>query len=169
MGEAPQANFKDDPTKVLSAPDFTYDKTGLPRYVEANRAVFSALAYDAPGRTDTYGSSSGIVTGSSFDDVGAWYRRNLPAGWSDSAKVDSDQLSAIAQQLSPDKIMGMLAGAGGATPSPPVGAIPATPAADRTRVLLLQPPVGTKGEPDVMIVQRGDRPVTILMKAHISP
>ncbi|HEX3913349.1 MAG TPA: zinc ribbon domain-containing protein [Steroidobacteraceae bacterium] len=155
--------------KVLSAHDFTYDKTGLPRYPDANKAVFSALSYDMPGRTDTYGSGSGIVTGSSFDDVVAWYRKNLPPGWSSSTIGDLNRLGAVAQALSPDKIMQMLSAPSDAAPAKSAGDIPATAAADRTQLSMFSPPAGTKGDLGVMIVQRGDKPVTIMMKSHISP
>jgi hypothetical protein len=153
----------------LSAPDFTYDKTGLPRYLDSNKAVFSAMSYDMPGRTDTYGSSSGIVTGSAFDDVVSWYRKSLPPGWSNSTVSDLNRLGAVAQALSPDKIMQMLAAPNDAAPAKSVGEIPATAAADRMRLSMFSPPPGTKGDLGVMVVQHGDQPVAIMMKAHIAP
>ncbi len=69
----------DTAKKVLSAHDFTYDRTGLPRYPDATQAVSSALSYDVPDKVDAYSSACGIVTGSSFDDVVAWYRNELRA------------------------------------------------------------------------------------------
>ena len=167
--DQPQSNGKDASVKVLSAHDFSYDKTGLPRYLDANQAVFSAMSYDVPGRTDTYGSASGIVSGSAFDDVVGWYRKNLPAGWSNSAVSDLNRLGAVAQQLSPDKIMQMFAAPNGGTPEKSAGDIPATATADRIRLSMFSPPAGTKGDPGVMIVQRDGKPVTILMKTHTSP
>jgi hypothetical protein len=98
-GDTPQSNPKDATVKVLSAHDFTYDRTGLPRYPDANQAIFSALSYDAPGRTDSYGSASGIVTGSAFDEVVAWYHKSLPGGWSNTTLSDLNRLGAVAQQL----------------------------------------------------------------------
>jgi len=165
-GDTAQSNFKDTPTKTLTARDFRYDKTGLPRYPEANTAVSSAMSYDVPGRTDTYGSACGILTTSSFDDVVGWYRKNLPASWSDSTMSDMDQLR---KQLTPDKIMQMIAAPNGGTPEKSAGDVPATAAADRQRLSLFSPPAGTKGDVGIMIVQKGDNPVTVLMKAHISP
>jgi hypothetical protein len=167
--DQPQSNGKDASVKVLSAHDFSYDKTGLPRYLDANQAVFSAMSYDVPGRTDTYGSASGIVSGSAFDDVVGWYRKNLPAGWSNSTVSDLNRLGAVAQQLSPDKIMQMFADPNGGTPEKSAGDIPATATADRIRLSMFSPPAGTKGDPGVMIVQRDGKPVTILMKTHTSP
>lgn len=168
-GDAPSTQGSLAPVKVLSAPDFTYDKTGLPRYLDQNKAVFSALSYDVPGRTDTYGSGSGIVTNSAFDDVVAWYRKSLPAGWSNSSIGDLNRLGAVAQALSPDKIMQMMSASSDAAPAKSVGDIPATATADRTRLAMFSPPAGTKRDLGVMIVQRGDRPVVVMMKSHISP
>jgi hypothetical protein len=164
-----QSPGKDVSIQTLSAPDFTYDKTGLPRYLDSNKAVFSAMSYDMPGRTDTYGSSSGIVTGSAFDDVVSWYRKSLPPGWSNSTVSDLNRLGAVAQALSPDKIMQMLAAPNDAAPAKSVGEIPATAAADRMRLSMFSPPPGTKGDLGVMVVQHGDQPVAIMMKAHIAP
>lgn len=165
----PMAQGKLASVKVLSANDFTYDKTGLPRYLDANRAVFSAMSYDLPDRTDSYGSGSGIVTGSAFEDVVAWYRKSLPPGWSNSTIGDLSRLGAVAQAMSPDKIMQMLSAPRDATPAKSVGDLPATATADRTRLSMFSPPAGTKGDLGVMIVQRGDQPVTIMMKSHTSP
>jgi hypothetical protein len=122
-----------------------------------------------PGRTDTYGSSSGIVTGSGFDDVVDWYRKNLPAGWSNSTLSDLNRLGAVAQALSPDKVMQMLAAQNDAATAKSVGDIPATAADDRMRISMFSPPPGTKGALGVLVVQHGDQPVAIMMKTHISP
>jgi hypothetical protein len=167
--DAPQAEGKDDSIKVLSAADFRYDKTGLPRYPDANKSVSSAMSYDAQGSTDKYRSSSGILTTSSFDDVVSWYRKSLPPGWSSSTIGDLNRLGAVAQALSPDKIMQMIAAPNDAAPAKSVGDIPATAAADRMRLSLFAPPAGTKGDLGVLVAQHGDEPVEILMKAHISP
>ncbi len=161
-----QSDFKDTSTKTLTARDFSYDKTGLPRYPEANTAVSSAVSYEAPGRTDTYGSACGILTTSSFDEVVGWYRKNLPASWSDSTIGDMDQLR---KQLTPDKIMQMIVAPNDAASAKSAGDVPATAAADRQRLSLFSPPAGTKGNVGIMIVQKGGNPVTVLLKAHVSP
>ena len=67
--------------KVLTAADFSYDKTGLPRYAGAVQGVESALVYSDARDTAHYGTSAGIVTGDSFDTVVAWYKAQLPQGW----------------------------------------------------------------------------------------
>jgi hypothetical protein len=155
-GDAPQANSRDATVRVLSARDFSYDRTALPRYADASQAILSALSYDTPGKTDTYGSASGIVTGSSFDDVVTWYRKSLPAGWSNTTLSDLNRLGAVAQQLTPDKILQMLNPQSSSAPGQSVGDTPATAAADRVRL-------------SQMVVQHGDKPVQILMKTHVVP
>jgi hypothetical protein len=164
-----QSQGKDASIKVLSAPDFRYDKTGLPRYPDANKSVSSAISYDVQGSTDKYASSSGILTTSPFDDVVSWYRKSLPPGWSSSTISDLNRLGAVAQALSPDKIMQMVAAPTDAAPAKSVGDIPATGAADRMRLSMFAPPAGTKGDLGVLVVQHGDQPVEVLMKAHLSP
>jgi hypothetical protein len=168
-GDDPQSNGKDSGVKVLSARDFSYDKTGLPRYLDANKAVFSAMSYDVQGRTDAYGSASGIVTGSAFDDVVDWYRKNLPPGWSDTTIADLNRFGAAAQALSPDKIMQMIAGTNNAPPAKSADDIAVTDAAHRQRISMFSPPTGTNRYLGVMIVQNGVEPVTIMMKTHIAP
>ena len=163
------AQGQDVSVKVLTAPDFTYDKTGLPRYPDANQAVYSALSHDVPGRTDAYGSSSGIVTASTFDDVVGWYRKNLPPGWTATSTNDLNRLGAVGQTFSPDKVMQMLAAPSDSAPMKSVADIPATAAADRMRLSLFSPPPGTKGDLGVMVVQHGDKPVIVLMKTHVAP
>ncbi|HEY4213758.1 MAG TPA: zinc ribbon domain-containing protein [Steroidobacteraceae bacterium] len=167
--DAPMDQGKDATIKVLSAPDFSYDKTGLPRYPDSNTAIFSAISYDQPDRIDAYRSSAGIVTGSTFDDVTTWYRKNLPSGWSATTIGDLNRVGAVAQALSPDKLMQMLAASSGTTPAKSVGDLPATATAQRLRLSMFKPPQGSQGDLGVLIVQRGDEPVTVMMKTHISP
>jgi hypothetical protein len=78
-------------------------------------------------------------------------------------------LGAVAQALSPEKIMQMLVAPNGAAPAKSVSDIPATAVAERMRLSLFSPPAGTKGDLGGMIVQHGDGTVTILMKTRVSP
>jgi hypothetical protein len=81
----------DTPTgKVLSAPDFTYDRTALPRYPNTLQ-VQSALTYPQPDNSQLWNNSVGITTADSFDTVVAWYRTQLPAGWQAEVMGDMQQ------------------------------------------------------------------------------
>jgi hypothetical protein len=159
-----------DPTeKSFTSRDFTYDKTGLPRYPDAVQMVVSSITYEVADSTDTYRTGAAIVTGSEFATVVDWYQKNLPGGWQSTTVGDFGQLGAAAQQLSPENILKMLGGAqNGPTPGS-FSAAPATAAADRIRISIFKPPPGTPSARGIMIVQKGDRPVEALLQAHVKP
>jgi hypothetical protein len=165
-----KAGHDTPPAKSFSARDFTYDKTGLPRYPDAVQAVVSSITYDPPDRTDTYRTGAAIVTASSFAAVVDWYQQNLPGGWQSTTAGDFAQLGAAAQQLSPENILKMLgAGVQSGAAANPLTAAPATPAADRIRISIFKPPAGSPSDRGIMIVQKGDHPVEALLQAHLKP
>ena len=120
-----QGGNEPPPVKSFAAHDFTYDKTGLPRYPDAVSAVVSSMTYDTPDQTGPYKTGAGIVTTSSFDTVVAWYQKNLPGGWQSTTVGDFARMGAQAAQLSPQNLMKMLTGAqnGG---NPALTPVPAT-------------------------------------------
>ncbi len=147
---------------TLSAPDFRYDKTGLPRYPDAVSGVASAYTYGPGGKQDVKGSSLAIVTGSSFDTAVQWYVKNLPAGW--HAQTIGD-FGGLAQQLSVKnlaKLLGM-----GASGDDQAASAPAEPAGPHISVSIFTPPKGAANEPGVMIVQKDQESVKILMKVNM--
>jgi len=147
---------------TLTAPDFRYDKTGLPRYPDEVSGVVSAYTYGSGGEQDVKGSSVAIVTGSSFDTAVAWYVKNLPVGW--RAQTVGD-FGALAHQLSPEnlgKMLGMGASSGDQTAVPP-----APPPGPQIRLSIFTPPQGAANNPGVMIVQKDQDPVKILMKVNM--
>lgn len=155
-----------DPQQVdrntLTSPDFRYDKTGLPRYPDAVSGVVSAYTYGPGGQQDVEGSSVAIVTGSSFDTAVGWYVKNLPAGW--HAQTVGD-FSALAQSLSAQNL-GKLLGMGTSGDDQTASAL-APPAGPRVKVSIFTPPKGTANDPGVMIVQKDQEPVKILMKVNM--
>jgi hypothetical protein len=170
LGDSNDAPPTENPlVKSFTSRDFTYDKTGLPRYPDAVKAVASSVTYEPADQTESYSTGAGIVTASPFDTVVGWYQKNLPGGWQSTTVGDFAQLGAQAQQLSPENILKMLGAAqnGGAansfTPSP------ASAAADRIRISIFKPPPGAKNAPGIMIVQKGDSPVEALLQAHVRP
>jgi hypothetical protein len=152
--------------KELVAHDFTYDKTGLPRYPDSVQSVVSSISYPHPDKSDEYRTSSAIATSSSFDTVVAWYQNSLPGGWHGQTVGD---MHALGAQLSPDKIMQSLVA--GVTESNPQSAVAAptaaapTPAAEVLRLSIFTPPTGTSGKAGIMIFQKGDNSVAIMIKA----
>ena len=152
--------------KVLTARDFRYDKTNLPRYPDSVTAVVSAISYPPGGRTDTYGTSSGIVTSSPFDTVVDWYRKNLPPGWQDTTISD---LGSLAKQLSPENIMKMIGSQAGGSAAQPGSAASATAPPEKLKISMFRPPAGSKTDTGVMIIQKGDQPVEAFMQANVKP
>jgi hypothetical protein len=162
----PGADERDPPPAAdgdtLAAPDFSYDKTGLPRYPDAVSGVVSAYTYGPGGQQDVKGSSVAIVTGSTFDTAVDWYLKNLSAGW--HAQTVGD-FNALAQQFSPEnlgKMLGM-----GASADPQTASTPAPPAGPQIKLSIFTPPKGTANNPGVMIVQKDQEPVKILMKVNM--
>jgi hypothetical protein len=164
--DTPQTNAKAASNNVLTAHDFRYDKTNLPRYPESVKDVVSAISYPPGGRTDTYGTSSGIVTSSPFDTVVDWYRKNLPPGWHDTTISD---FGALAKQLSPENIMKMIGSQAGGSAAPPGSAAPATAPPEKLKISMFRPPAGSNTDTGVMIIQKGDQPVEVFMRAHVKP
>jgi hypothetical protein len=160
-GEFDDKDGAPDPTaKTLTARDFTYDRTGLPRYATAVRGVVSVMTVRSDG-PEGYASSVGIVTDSSFTDVVEWYRKHVPAGWHNETIGD---FQALANSLSPQAIANAL-GAGNAAHS----SAPSPAPAPRMQISMIMPPPGTPDQPGVMIVAQDGHAVTVLMKAHRGP
>ena len=144
---------------TLAARDFRYDKTGLPRYPDAVSDVVSAYTFGPGGQQDVKGSSVAIVTGSSFETAVDWYVKNLPTGW--HAQTVGD-FNALAQQLSVEnlgKMLGRGAGVADGTASAPAG--------PQIKVSIFTPPKGTANDPGIMIVQKDQESVKILLKANM--
>ena len=155
--------------KVLSAPDFTYDKTGLPRYAGAVQSVQSALVYAKADDPAHFGTSAGIVTGDSFETVVAWYKAQLPRGWQSDEIADLNQ---VKQQFTAENIGKMLAAAGangGAGTDAPAAAPAASDPSAREAIVLFKAPPGTAGKPGILIEQHGEQPVRVLMSARSTP
>ncbi len=159
--DAPLPSGSSATVHTLTARDFRYDKTNLPRYPDAVQSVASGIAYPPGGRTDSYGTSAGIVTASSFDSVVSWYRGNLPAGWRSTSIGD---LGALASQLSVAniaKMVGVQAGGNAA----PATSVPA----QHIKIAMFRPPDGVTSDTGVMVVQNGDQPVQIFLQAKKKP
>ncbi len=164
--DTPSTSPKSDSDKVLMAHDFRYDKTNLPRYPDSVTSMASAISYPPGDRTDSYGTSSGIVTSSSFDTVVDWYRKNLPPGWHDTTIRD---FGSLAKQLSPENIMKMIGSQAGGSTAQPGSAAPAAPPPEKLKISIFRPPAGSKADTGVMIIQKGDQPVQAFMQANVRP
>jgi hypothetical protein len=152
--------------KVLTAHDFRYDKTNLPRYPDSVTAVASAISYPPGDRTDIYGTSSGIVTSSSFDTVVDWYGKNLPPGWHATTIRD---LGSLAKQLSPEYILKMFGSQADGSAAQPGSAASAAAPPEKLKISIFRPPAGSRADTGVMIIQKGDQPVQAFMQTNVKP
>lgn len=143
---------KDPANKSMMAPDFTYDKTGLPRYPNSVQKVASAQAFDR-GDSGAFGSSVAIATGDDFDKVVAWYQSQMPSGWKSQTIGDFAGMAAKFRALLP-----------GSSDTPPK---PDLTGGDKIQLSIFTPPAGATGNPGIMITKKGDQPVLVLMKAHL--
>lgn len=145
------------PVQVLTASDFRYDKTGLPRYAQSVTTIASTFSHPR-GATGGYHSTCALVTSSQFGDVVDWYKTHLPAGW--HAQVVGD-VAALAQQVSIDNIMKMLTESTQSNGAPSSSAPPVASSANPLSVAMFSPPPNTLGEPSVMIRQKAGQSVEI--------
>ena len=153
--------------QTLKATDFRYDKTGLPRYAQSVATTASTLSHDIG--SSNYHSTATIETSSRFEDVVAWYKAQLPQGW--SAQVVGD-VGALAQQVSVGNILSALTAAKpDSTPKPdsaprPDSATTRPQSAAALSVAMFAPPPNTAGDPLVMIQQGTDHTVRITMSKN---
>jgi hypothetical protein len=150
------------PNQILTASDFRYDKTGLPRYPQSVSTIGSTLTHDR-GATGEYHSTCAIVTSSNFQQVVDWYKAQLPAAWHTQTVGD---LTALAQQVSIGNIMKSLTGSTQTAGTPSSNESPAAPADNPLSVAMFSPPPGTTGEPVIMIRQKAGQPVEITMSKN---
>jgi hypothetical protein len=151
------------PANLLSAHDFTYDSTGLPRYASGVTQVASGLSTDTVRHKKS--TMAAIVTTDSFDQTVNWYKGQVPAGWHNSVIGDMD---AMSKALTPDAITNMISGA---TSGGPVDTTALTAAANgrKNGVAVFNPPNQTTDSRSIMIISRPGQPTQILMTKKLQP
>jgi hypothetical protein len=150
------------PGTSLTARDFTYDSTGLPRYSSGVREVASGYATDTVQHRKS--TMAAIVTNDSFDSVVAWYKGRVPAGWHAQSM---GALDAVAKSLSPQAIMGMLTGAVNGTPVDTTAMSAAMKKNEGTSVAIIKPPNETADPRSIMIVKQKGKPTEIMMSKKL--
>lgn len=149
------------PPNLLSAHDFTYDSTGLPRYSNAVTGVASGLSTDTVRHKKS--SVAAIVTTDSFDKVVDWYKSQMPAGW--HASVIGD-MEGMAKALSPDAIGKMLSGAMSGGPVD-TASITAAQNGHKTGVAIFEPPNQTADSRGIMVMVKPGSPTQIVMSKKL--
>jgi hypothetical protein len=115
------ANEQIGPTiDTVTAPNFKYDLTGLPRYSNATRSM-SGLSTRKDIPADT-GTVAAMLTPDSFDSVTAWYHTHVPPGWRETKMGNMEQMAA---RVSPQNIAKMLSAYVNGAPASDSSAAPA--------------------------------------------
>jgi hypothetical protein len=143
---------------VLSAADFSYDSTGLPRYASGVQSVASGISTDSVRHTKS--ALTAIVTNDSFDSVVTWYKSQLPAGWKASSMGN---MQATAHALSPQAISGMITGAMSGKTIDTSAMKTAQDSSGGTSVAVLNPPNQSTDGRSIMIVRRPGEPTKVMM------
>ena len=150
------------PGTVLTAKDFSYDSTGLPRYASGVQAVVSAVATDTIRHKKS--TLVAIVTNDSFDSVVTWYKGHDPAGWHAQSMGDID---AVAKAMSPQAIMGMITGAVNGSTVDTAAIEAATQSSGDNSVAIFNPPNQAADSRSIMIVKRKGHPTEIIMSKKL--
>jgi hypothetical protein len=163
-GNGPEFKDRPDPppSQVLTASDFRYDKTGLPRYSQSVSTAGSTLT-PLPGTGGGYHSTCAIVTTSSFQDVVEWYKTQLPGGWHSQSVGD---LNALAQHVSIENIVKTLTAATASNGSAASTVSPVPQNDTALSVAMFSPPAGAAGEPMIMVRQKAGQAVEITLSKN---
>ncbi|MGH7633453.1 MAG: hypothetical protein ACRENC_06965 [Gemmatimonadaceae bacterium] len=161
-GEAPPSKDSLNHKGVLTAADFSYDSTGLPRYSSGVQSVASGISTDSVKHTKA--TLAAIVTNDPFDSVVTWYKSQLPAGWKSSSMGN---MEATAKALSPDAIMGMITGASSGKGIDTTALKAGQSSNDGTSIAIMSPPNQTADTRSIMIVRRQGEPTKVMMSKKL--
>jgi hypothetical protein len=153
--ESGDVQGSDSHRNTVTAKDFRYDRTGLPRYPDNVAQVMSSLTTSSDD-PNAIGSSCGIVTTSSFDTVAKWYAAHLPPGWKmqrtdDFAGLANKSSAALLQMLN-----GRSNAEAPATSNPPAPAI---------GIAMFNPPPGTPGNLGIMVTSQNGKVIAMMKKS----
>ena len=151
-----------DPGPVLTANDFSYDSTGLPRYAGSVTHVASGVATETIRHTKS--TLTVIDTNDSFDSVVTWYKGQVPAGWHAESMGD---MNAVAKAMSPNAIMGMLSGATSGKPVDTAAMSAAIKGSGDHSVAIFNPPNQTADPRSIMIVKDKGKPTQVMMSKKL--
>jgi hypothetical protein len=151
-----------DPRPVLTAKDFSYDSTGLPRYSSGVTDIASGVATDTIRHRKS--TLAVIATNDSFDSVVTWYKSQVPAGWKAESMGD---LGAVAKAMSPDAIMGMISGATNGKPVDTAAMSAAIKGSGDHSVAIFNPPNQTADPRSIMIVKDKGKPTKVMMSKKL--
>jgi hypothetical protein len=148
---------------TVTAPNFRYDLTGLPRYSNVTRSM-SGLSTRKEAPADT-GTVAAMLTADSFDSVASWYHTHVPLGWHETKMGNMEQMAA---RLSPQNLAKMLSAAvNGAPPSDSSGA-PTDSAPGHSVALWTAPDNDPHHYRGIMVETAPGEPTRVIMKRSVS-
>jgi hypothetical protein len=158
------ANEQVGPTMdTVTAPNFTYDLTGLPRYSNVTRSMSGlSTRKDIPADTSTVVA---MLTASSFDSVTSWYHTHVPSGWHETKMGNMEQMAA---QLSPQNIAKMLSAYVNGASASDSSAAPADSAPGHSIAIWTAPDNDAHHYRGIMVATAPGEPTRVVMKRSVS-
>jgi hypothetical protein len=158
------ANEQVGPTvDTVTAPNFKYDFTGLPRYSNVTRSM-SGLSTRKDVPADT-GTVAGMLTADSFDTVTSWYHTHAPQGWHETKMGNMEQVAA---QVSKQNIAKMLSAYVNGAPAGDSSAAPADVAPGHSIAIWTAPDNDAHHYRGIMVVTTPGEPTRVVMKRSVS-
>ena len=148
---------------TVTAPNFTYDLTGLPRYAHATRSM-SGLSTRKDVPADT-GTVAAMLTPDSFDSVAAWYHTHVPPGWHETKMGSMEQMAA---QVSPQNIAKMLSAYVNGAPASDSAAAPADSTPGHSVAIWTAPDNDAHHYRGIMVATAPGELTRVVMKRSVS-
>jgi hypothetical protein len=148
---------------TVTAPNFEYDLTGLPRYSNVTRSM-SGLSTRKDVRADT-GTVAAMLTPDSFDSVASWYHTHVPSGWRETKMGNMEQMAA---QLSPQNLAKMLSAAVSGAPAGGSSATPADSTPGHSVAIWTAPDNDAHHYRGIMVVTTPGEATRVVLKRSVS-
>jgi hypothetical protein len=158
------ANEQIAPTvDTVTAPNFRYDLTGLPRYSNVTRSM-SGLSTRKDVPADT-GTVAAMLTQDSFDSVASWYHTHVPAGWHETKLGNMEQMAA---HLSPQNLAKMLSAAVNGVSASDSNAAPTDSAPGHSVAIWTAPDNDAHHYRGIVVETAPGEPTRVIMKRSVS-
>jgi hypothetical protein len=148
---------------TVTAPNFSYDLTGLPRYSSVTRSM-SGLSTRKDLPADT-GTVAAMLTPDSFDSVAAWYHTHVPPDWHETKMGNMEQMAA---RLSPQNLETMLSAAVNGAPAGDSSAAPTGSPPGHSIALWTAPDNDAHRYRGIMVETAPGEPTRVIMKRSVS-
>jgi hypothetical protein len=148
---------------TVTAPNFKYDLTGLPRYSNVTHSMSGmSTRKDVPADT---GTVAAMLTTDSFDSVSAWYHAHVPTGWRESKLGNMEQMAA---QVSPQNIAKMLSAYVNGAPASDSTAAPTPAAPGHSVAIWTAPDNDAHHYRGIMVATAPGEPTRVVMKRSVT-